>query len=197
MNELTQLTDRQLLAIEHLLNGENMTATADAVGVSRQTLHEWQRQPLFQHELELQRADRQSTFRERWQRMSDKVSAILDKALDADNLDTKLKAASLWLKHQAPAPEPVPLLDTKLAALQFARDALHREIETEFILEGKPRFSGVLDGWTPEMLKKLCEPTNPVDIELENRLPDRLRKLGLLPRNHRTRRRKTTCGGAG
>lgn len=119
---MPDLTDKQLLAIEHLLNGDSVTATSEAVEVSRQTLHEWKRQPVFQHELELQRADRQATFRERWYKMSEKVSDVVEGALDASRAETRLKAASLWLKHQALTPEPMSPLDATLTEMKHDRE---------------------------------------------------------------------------
>lgn len=175
---MTELTDKQRLAIEHLLNGESVTETADAVGVSRQTLYEWQRQPMFHHELELQRADRQTTFRERWERMGGKVSDVVESALDADDMDTKLKAVSLWLKHQAPTPETLAPFDPTLATVEFAREEMRREIVREFTLEGKPLIQHV--GWNKDALQALCDGTvDLVDEEVKQRLPDRLRELEL------------------
>ncbi len=61
---MAALTDRQLLAVHLLLSGGIVTATAKVVGLTRQTLHNWRRQPLFRREMATQRHDHQAAFRD-------------------------------------------------------------------------------------------------------------------------------------
>lgn len=50
-SESVTLTARQLAAVDALLTSGNVTAVAEQVGVSRKTIHSWQRQPAFQGEI--------------------------------------------------------------------------------------------------------------------------------------------------
>ena len=51
-DKIRQLSQEQMNAIEHLLQGKSDRAVSEAVGVSRQTVWEWRnRDPLFIAEL--------------------------------------------------------------------------------------------------------------------------------------------------
>lgn len=71
-----KLTPAQAAALDRLATGSTVTATAEAVGASRQTVSEWlNRNPAFQAALNRRRA-------EVWGEAADRLRALLPRALD-------------------------------------------------------------------------------------------------------------------
>jgi hypothetical protein len=93
-----ELSAQQLAAVDMLSTGASITATAEAVGVTRQTVSEWaNRDPQFRAALNRRRA-------EVWAEQKDRVRALLPKAVErierafqADDGDS-LRAALALLK---------------------------------------------------------------------------------------------------
>lgn len=166
------LTDRQQLAIEHLLAGETITQTAEAIGVSRQTIHEWGTDPLFQHALAVGRAERHATVQRRFERLLEKVLERVEAALDADDPRVQLQAATLILKHATAPPAPPADFDPIRAQVGHVRVEIRRDVEREFALAGRPTTA----------LDAMMEATSDdyVEEEVKRRLPQRLQAAGLL-----------------
>jgi hypothetical protein len=75
--KIRQLSIEQLNAIDHLLQGRSDRATAEAVGVSRQTIWEWRnKNPVFIAELNKGR-------RELWTEARERMKTLANIALDA------------------------------------------------------------------------------------------------------------------
>lgn len=71
-----QLSQEQMNAIEHLLQGRSDRAAAEAVGVSRQTVWEWRNHdPLFIADLNRQRY-------EMWKEAHERLKSLANRALD-------------------------------------------------------------------------------------------------------------------
>jgi hypothetical protein len=125
------LTPQQELAVDLLAAGKNVTDTAAAVGVSRQTLSEWKNSHLgFQAALHSRR-------QELWEAMTDKLRALLPKALAVveSGLDGEeplpaavhvLKAAGMY---GVPAPSgPTEVEDAEIARKQRHQDRMRRAL---------------------------------------------------------------------
>ena len=156
----TDLSDKQRLAIDHLLSGETITATAEAVSVSRQTVHEWKRDPVFAHELATGQADRQALFQHKWEVLAEKVTQVVDEALSTDDMPTRLNAARLWLSHHSPTPkEPGADFDPVLARYRQVEQDLRRDVEREFTLgafsRARAKTGRGLDRIVPEVQRRL------------------------------------------
>lgn len=77
-----QLSIEQQNAIDHLIQGKSDRSTAEAVGVSRQTVWEWRnKDPLFIAELNRQRAELWSEARERLKSLANRALDVLESQL--------------------------------------------------------------------------------------------------------------------
>lgn len=95
------LHDRQLRALEALVAGANVTQAATVAGVTRETVSRWvnAEDGEFRRALAVMRV-------ERWKQAEDSIRAMLPDALHAirgalrsKNVTTRLRAASLLLRH--------------------------------------------------------------------------------------------------
>jgi small-conductance mechanosensitive channel len=94
-----QLSQEQLNAIEHLLQGQSDRATAEAVGVSRQTVWEWRkRDPLFIAELNRQRSEMWTEARERMKSLANRALDVVELQLGSDDPKASLAAAKYVLQ---------------------------------------------------------------------------------------------------
>lgn len=96
------LTDRQKAAIELLVTGKSLSATARAIEVDRRTLYNWRQEERFREVLEDRR-------RELWDDASGRLVALVHPSLDvmeqhlADRYDrARFRAASAILKLARP-----------------------------------------------------------------------------------------------
>lgn len=90
-----ELTGAQLNAIAALLGGSSITDAATAAGVQRQTVHEWLRQAQFVIVLNTGRAELWEAQQNALRALGDKANAVLDAALDSDDVGLALKAAQI------------------------------------------------------------------------------------------------------
>jgi hypothetical protein len=95
---VTGLTEPQKAAIEFLLLGKSLSATARAIQIDRRTLYNWRQEELFQEVLEERR-------RELWSDAAGRLAALVHPSLDvmeqhlADRYDrARFRAASSILK---------------------------------------------------------------------------------------------------
>jgi hypothetical protein len=90
-DKIRQLSQEQMNAIEHILQGKSDRAVAEAVGVARQTIWEWRNHDvLFIAELNRQRS-------ELWREAHQRLKILANRALDAveQQLDSGDPKASL------------------------------------------------------------------------------------------------------
>ena len=147
-----QLSIEQANAIEHLLQGQSDRVTAEAVGVSRQTVWEWRNHdPLFVAELNRQRSEMWREARERMKALANRALDVVEQQLDSGDPKAALAAAKYILQGTR------LLGDTELhvggpmtpEAVIMAR--LRNEARMELEAEGKGRdpfkvdFSGIED----------------------------------------------------
>jgi hypothetical protein len=94
-----QLSIEQANAIEHLLQGQSDRATADAVGVAKQTIWEWRNHdPLFIAELNRQRVELWAEARERLKSMANRALDVVEVQLDSGDPKVSLAAAKYILQ---------------------------------------------------------------------------------------------------
>ena len=89
--ERETLTPQQIAALERLLAGETVTATAEAVGIDRSTLHRWLREDyVFQARLNQAKRELADATRARLLRVADKAAEAVGNAVDQGNLNAAL-----------------------------------------------------------------------------------------------------------
>lgn len=94
-----QLSQEQLNAIEHLLQGRSDRAVAETVGVSRQTVWEWRnRDPLFIAELNRQRYEMWQEAHERLKSLANRALDVVEQQLDSSDPKASLAAAKYVLQ---------------------------------------------------------------------------------------------------
>lgn len=94
-----QLSIEQDSAIEYLLHGKSDRATAEAVGVSRQTVWEWRNHdPLFIAELNRQRYELWSEANERMKSLANRALDVVELQLGSDDPKAALAAAKYVLQ---------------------------------------------------------------------------------------------------
>ena len=90
-----ELSAAQLNAIAALWAGQSITAAAEVVGVTRQTIHEWLRQAQFVIVLNTGRAELWDAQQNALRALGDKANSVLETALDSDDMGIALKAAQI------------------------------------------------------------------------------------------------------
>ena len=99
LDKTRQLSIEKESAIEHLLQGKSDRATAEAVGVSRQTVWEWRNHdPLFIAELNRQRYELWSEARERMKSLANRALDVVELQLGSDDPKSSLAAAKYVLQ---------------------------------------------------------------------------------------------------
>ena len=90
-----ELSAAQLNAIAALWAGQSITAAAEVVGVTRQTVHEWLKQAQFVIVLNTGRAELWEAQQNALRALGDKANSVLETALDSDDVGLALKAAQI------------------------------------------------------------------------------------------------------
>ena len=94
-----QLSQEQMNAIEHLLQGRSDRAVSEAVGVSRQTVWEWRNHdPLFIAELNRQRYEMWKEAHERLKSLAHEAVNVLTRGLSSQDENVAITAAVHILK---------------------------------------------------------------------------------------------------
>jgi len=94
-----QLTQEQLNAIEHILQGKSDRAVSETVGVARQTVWEWRNHdPLFIAELNRQRFELWWDARERLKSLANRALDVVEVQLDSGDPKAALAAAKYILQ---------------------------------------------------------------------------------------------------
>lgn len=186
--EPLSLTDRQQLptltiaqenAIDLFIQGKSDREVAEAVGVTRQTVNEWRNQnAVFATALHTRRSALWAGERDRLRALVSQAVDVLAQGLESDNERMRHQAAvavlrcvGLFGQDLTPSAPPGDG-DPVLAQIQQVRAELRREVEREFARAGRPRTA----------LDSLLELDDQdyVAQEVRQRLPGRLRALGLL-----------------
>ena len=98
-DKIRQLSIEQENAIDHLLQGKSDRSTAEAVGVSRQTVWEWRKHdPLFIAELNRQRYELWSEARERMKSLANRALDVVELQLGSGDPKAALAAARYVLQ---------------------------------------------------------------------------------------------------
>ena len=98
-DKIRQLSQEQLNAIEHILQGKSDRAVAEAVSVTRQTIWEWRnKDPLFIAELNRQRFELWWDARERLKSLANRALDVVEVQLDSGDPKASLAAAKYILQ---------------------------------------------------------------------------------------------------
>jgi len=98
-DKIRQLSQEQMNALEHLLQGKSDRAVSEAVGVARQTVWEWRnRDPLFIAELNRQRSEMWKEARERLKTLANRALDVVESQLDSGDPKASLAAAKYILQ---------------------------------------------------------------------------------------------------
>lgn len=98
-DKIRQLSIEQQNAIDHILQGKSDRATAEAVGVSRQTVWEWRKRDiLFIAELNRQRTELWSEARDRMKALANRALDVVEHQLDSGDSKASLAAAKYILQ---------------------------------------------------------------------------------------------------
>ena len=89
------LTRRQLVALPHLIKPGSLAAKARHAGVARATLYRWLEDDNFRKSLEQLREETLRFAQSEFQAMSYRATAVINEALDDDNLRVRLQAARI------------------------------------------------------------------------------------------------------
>lgn len=98
-DNIRQLSQEQMNAIDDLLKGQSDRAAAEAVGVSLQTIWDWRdNDPLFIAELNRQRVELWSEARERLKSLANRALDVVEQQLNSDDPKAALAAAKYVLQ---------------------------------------------------------------------------------------------------
>ena len=98
-DKIRQLSQEQMNAIEHLLQGKSDRAVSEAAGVSRQTVWEWRnRDPLFIAELNRQRSEMWQEAHQRLKSLANRALDVVEQQLDSGDPKASLAAAKYILQ---------------------------------------------------------------------------------------------------
>jgi small-conductance mechanosensitive channel len=94
-----QLSQEQINAIEHLLQGKSDKVIAETAGVSRQTILEWRKQdPIFIAEVNRRRIEQWNEACERMKSLANRALDVLELQLNSGDPKTSLAAAKYVLQ---------------------------------------------------------------------------------------------------
>lgn len=130
----SELTDKQLKALELLVTGETVSETARLVGVNRKTITEWKKQDKFKVELDRQVAELKSGIEKK---ILTNLNPLLDKlmkiALKSDSDKTSLDAIIYAINRVAgtPTSKVADVSEEEKKADDFSLDDLDNVIELD------------------------------------------------------------------
>lgn len=98
-DKIRQLSQEQMNAIEHILQGKSDRAVAEAVGVARQTIWEWRNHDvLFIAELNRQRSELWREAHQRLKTLANRALDVVEQQLDSGDPKASLAAARYILQ---------------------------------------------------------------------------------------------------
>jgi hypothetical protein len=132
-----QLSQEQQNALEHLLQGKSDAATAEAVGVARQTIWEWRnRNPVFIAELNSRRYELWDEARERLKALANRSLDVIERNLDSEDPKASLMAAQYVLKSTKLS-DKIPTSIGPTTPEDVILEGLKREARMELYAAGK------------------------------------------------------------
>lgn len=136
-DKIRQLSQEQMNAIEHLLQGKSDAATAEAVGVARQTIWEWRnRSPVFIAELNSRRYELWDEARERLKALANRSLDVIERNLDSEDPKASLMAAQYVLKSTKLS-DKIPTSIGPTTPEDVILEGLKREARMELEAQGK------------------------------------------------------------
>jgi DNA-binding XRE family transcriptional regulator len=96
--DLSQLPPKQRVAVVHILCGQGDARVAKLVGVTRQTIHNWRKDPRFQAHLQALRRDLGTMLQDRLSSMAIKALDTIDDLLSSKDARIRLAAAKAVIR---------------------------------------------------------------------------------------------------
>ena len=93
------LSERQLMALPHLLKPGPLTEQARNAGVSRTTLYRWLQDDSFRRAVDRLREDSMDLAESHLQAMAYRAAAVIQEALHDDKPEVRFRAAQAVLQH--------------------------------------------------------------------------------------------------
>ena len=166
-DKIRQLSIEQENAIDHLLQGKSDRATAEAVGVSRQTVWEWRNHdPLFIAELNRQRYELWSEAKERMKTLANRALDVVELQLGSGDPKAALAAARYVLQGTQllgetklniggpTTPESVILEDLRMEARRELAHKIKKRDPLDFDLFESFKFDEEIEALAQSRLKK-------------------------------------------
>ena len=92
-NSEKDLSERQVIAIPHLVSAKSVSETADLIGVNRKTVYRWMDDPTFREEYDRQRDAVANFARSSMRALMLKALSIQAERLDSDDPKERARAA--------------------------------------------------------------------------------------------------------
>ncbi len=100
-NSEKELSERQVLAIPHLVSAKSVSETADLIGVNRKTIYRWMDDPNFREEYDRQRDAIANFARDGMRALMLKALVIQAERLDSNNAKERARAAKEIIDYDA------------------------------------------------------------------------------------------------
>ena len=122
------VSDLQLQALDHLLSGKTIQATADLIGVNERTIRRWQQQPEFITEYKSIKRSNFEAITERLRKMAEKAADNLERLMNSENESVALRAnrAVLQLAKETAASMK---LESQIEELEILKAYLTEDLE--------------------------------------------------------------------
>ena len=100
-NSEKELSEKQVLAIPHLVSAKSFGETAELVGVNRRTIYRWMDDPTFREEYDRQRDAVASFARASMRSLMLKALSVQAERLDSDDPRERARAAKAIMDYDA------------------------------------------------------------------------------------------------
>ena len=100
-NSEKELSERQVLAIPHLVSAKSVSETADLIGVNRKTIYRWMDDPNFREEYDRQRDAIANFARDGMRALMLKALVIQAERLDSNTAKERARAAKEIIDYDA------------------------------------------------------------------------------------------------
>ncbi len=100
-NSEKELSEKQVLAIPHLVSAKSVSETAELVGVTRRTVYRWMDDPTFREEYDRQRDAVASFARSGMRTLMLKALAVQAERFDSDDPKERARAAKEIMDYDA------------------------------------------------------------------------------------------------
>ncbi len=100
-NSEKDLSEKQVLAIPHLVSAKSVSETADLIGVNRKTIYRWMDDPTFREEYDRQRDAIANFARDGMRTLMLKALAVQAERLDSDDPKERARASKEIMDYDA------------------------------------------------------------------------------------------------